>query len=221
MQADGRIVDSALWQESGGSALVTTLGKGATDYHRARGENIGFAEMAGALWTGIELARTAPTVSPGAIPVIATTAPGTSDIPPAPAAAADLQGFLATVMETVPACLATAWIDLAGRQVLQFRGPDAGEIAGTTALGEAITDLFQGANVQRIEGLFKRSRGLAEDERHYFQEIVIIADDCVGIFLRHQSRGDRSLVVVSDKTANLGMALARTRRLLESTELLV
>jgi hypothetical protein len=146
----------------------------------------------------------------------ATPEPETSDLPPETADAVELQRFLATVMETVPACLASAWIDLTGRSVLQFRGPEGDETVETAALGEAVTDLFQGSNVQRIEQLFKRFRGLAEDERRYFQEIVIISDDCVGIFLRHPSRTDRSLVVVSDRTVNLGMVLAKTRGLLES-----
>jgi hypothetical protein len=62
---------------------------------------------------------------------------------------------------------------------------------------------------------------LAEGERRDIQEIVIIADDCVGLFLRDQSRADRGLVVVSDRTVNLGMVLAKARGLLESPDRLI
>jgi hypothetical protein len=158
---------------------------------------------------------------PPAATAVVTPAPEASSVPPESGDAEELRRFLATVMETVPACLASAWIDLTEGRVLLFRGPDEDEMVATTALGEAITDLFQGSNVQRIEQLFKRVRGLADDDRRYFQEIVIVSDDCVGIFLRHQSRVDRSLVVVSDRTVNLGMVLAKTRGLLESADLLI
>jgi hypothetical protein len=144
---------------------------------------------------------------------------GASEIVPDPAEAAELQPFLARVMETVPACLAAAWIDLAGRKVLQLRWPDTDQTAEAATLGEAITELFQGGNVPRIEELFRRSRGLTDSERRYFQEIVIITEDCVGILLRVRSRVDRVLVVVSDRTVNLGMVLARARSLVEATDL--
>jgi len=235
MRADGQIIDAHLWRDSGGSALIAALEGAVINYHKARGESTGLEK---ASWTGIgsppttssppitstvsTAAQPAGAVEAPPPPMTPAPAPETSSAPPEPDAAADLQRFLARVMESVPACCAAAWVDLAGRAVLQLRGPDnTGEIPGITALGEAVTELFQGSNVQRIEGLFRRSRGLAEDERHYFQEIVIIADDCVGIFLRDQSRADRSLIVVSDRTVNLGMVLARARGLLESPDRLI
>jgi Dynamin family len=221
MRADGQIADPLLWRDSGGSALNAALERAVINYRKARGESVGVEK---ALWTGIGSARTKSTVAVAAtraeaIEATTTPAPETSSVPPESAEAAELQRFLARVMETVPACLVAAWVDLAGREVLQLRGPDTGEILRTTALGKAVTELFQGSNLQRIEGLFRRSRGLAEDERHYFQEIAIIADACVNIFLRDRSRADRGLVVVSDRTVNLGLVLARARGLLESPDL--
>jgi hypothetical protein len=178
--------------------------------------------LAPAPWKRTAVTEVTATPAPSKHPATEVTAtePEMSSVPPESDGAVELQRFLATVMETVPACLASAWIDLTGRRVLQFQGPEGDDTAGSTALGEAVTEMFQGGNVQRIEQLFKRFRGLAEDERRYFQEIVIMSDDCMGIFLRHQSRGDRSLVVVSDRTVNLGMVLAKTRGLLEKARLL-
>jgi hypothetical protein len=131
------------------------------------------------------------------------------------------QAFLARLAEAVPACLAAAWIDLAEREVLLLHGLDLSAVTDDRPLGEAITELFQGANVQMIESLFRRSRGLAEDQTHYFQEVFIITDDCLGVFLRSQSRADRALVIVSDRTANLGMVLERARRVMKSADCLI
>src|SRR5262249_8265580 len=135
----------------------------------------------------------APAV-PARAGALVALAPEPSGSPPDSVAAAELQRFLARVMDTVPACLAAAWIDLAARQVLQLRAPDTGQIIGTAILGQAITELFQSSNLQRIEKLFKDSHGLAVDERHYSQEIVIITENCFGILFRSRSRVDRALV---------------------------
>lgn len=223
MRADGQIVDPILWRDSGGKALIAALERAVINYRKARGESVGVQK---ASWIGIGSAPTKSIVSVAAtrapaINATTTPAPETSSVSPATVDTPELQHFLARVMETVPACLVAAWVDLAGREVLQLRGPDTGDIPATTALGEAVTELFRGSNVQRIEGLFRRSRGLAEGERRDIQEVVIIADDCVGLFLRDQSRADRGLVVVSDRTVNLGMVLAKARALLESPDRLV
>jgi hypothetical protein len=221
IQADGRITDTELWRDSGGSALVAALQKAVTVHHNTRGQKVRVEDVRGFLWTGIGVAQAHSNVSPAATPAATMPTTGTPDLASKLPAASELQRFLATVMKIVPGCLVAAWTDLAGRQILEFRGPGADEIVETTALGEAITDLFQGRSAQTIEQLFKRFLGLAEDERHYFNEIVIITDDCIGVFLRHRSRTDRCLVIVSDRSVNLGMVLATTRSLMETTDLLI
>jgi hypothetical protein len=227
IQADGRITDPDLWQRSGGSALIAALQGSAVNYCKARSERRGarFDEAAHALWTGIGFAQTDSTAATvptqagaGASPA---PAPETSSVQPESVEAPELQRFLARVMDTVPACLAAAWINLNRRQVLQLRWPDTDKIIETAILGKAITELFQNSNLQRIEKLFKGSQGLADDERHHSQEIVIITEDCFGILFRSRSRVDRALVIVSGRTVDLGMVLARARSLLRSTDLAV
>jgi dynamin family protein len=225
LQADGRITDPDLWQRSGGSALIAALQGAAVKYRKVRSERKGveFDEAAHALWTGTGFAPTdsAASTAPTQAGAPAAPAPETSEDPPDSAAAAEQQRFLARVMDTVPACLAAVWIDLAGRRVPQLRRPDTGEIIGTAILGKAITELFQSSNLQRIEKLFKGSSGPADDDTHSSEEIVIITDDCVGILFQNRPKVDRALMVVTDRTVDLGMVLARARRLLRSTDLLV
>jgi hypothetical protein len=229
VQAGGRIADPRLWRDSGGEALVAALEKAVTSRYAARGRSAVTSEAAETPWTGLGFQPLDfPIGTPGPeeqAPQAATAAltPGAAEGPTDVAEAAavsESEHFLTRVMESVPACLATAWIDLAGRQLLLIREPGPSETAASAVLGEAITDLFQGANVQRIEAAFRRARGQSEDERHYFREIFIMTDDCVGVFLRASSRADRALAIVTDKTVNLGMVLARARSLMASVDVL-
>jgi hypothetical protein len=232
VQAGNRIADPGLWQDSGGSALVAALEKVVTGYHAARGKRIrGAAAMP---WIGLGFEPGSVAESRPAEPAMAAAprnggapdAPSSAPEPPAEAApvpASESDRFLARVMETVPACLATTWIDLARQQLLLFREKEpnkagAADTQVSAVLGEAITDLFQGANVSKIEAAFRMARGLSEHELHYFKEIFIMTEDCVGVFLRSASRPDRVLAVVTDKTVNLGMVLSRARSLMAATD---
>jgi Dynamin family len=229
---DGQIVDPELWRTSGGSALVATLQKLAIDRLKASGETesvssgqaVNTMRVSSGPASGDPAASTAATSTSavstvGAVRTMAASQ--TRDDLSDPSARAEPETFLAKLAETVPACLAAAWIDLDGREVLVFHGYEPAVTADTGPVGDAITELFQGTNVKRIESLFRRSRGLAGDQTLGFQEVVIITDDCLGIFLRSESRTDRALVIISDKSANLGMVIARARRVLKSADLMV
>jgi hypothetical protein len=231
---DGQVVDPGLWRTSGGSALVATLQKLAINRLKASGESesVSSGQAADTLHVNSGLASSVshPTVSTAetptsavstARPVRTTVASRTAGDLSDPSARAEPEIFLAKLAETVPACLAAAWIDLDGREVLVFHGDEPAVTANTGPVGDAIAKLFQGPNVKKIEALFRRSRGLAGDQTHYFQEIFIITDDCLGVFLRSESRTDRALVIVSDKSANLGMVIARARRVMKSADLMV
>jgi hypothetical protein len=224
--ADGRVTDPMLWRDSGGEALLSALQRAAVK-HGETSNQVASAddEKEPALAPG----EIVPTDSASAVAAEADAAQvvemaaseTVSDAGMVAGTAAVPQNFLAKVMNTVPGCLSAAWIDLSGRRVLELRGFEADDDMGSEALGNAIAELFQGNQVRAIETAFKRARGAAEDENHYFREIVIVADGCVGILLRDRSRADRGLVVVTDKAVNLGMALATTRGLLGSTAGLV
>jgi len=77
-------------------------------------------------------------------------------------------------------------------------------------LAAATFDLFQGRNVVMIEDIFKARRGM-QDDRHYFQEILVHSDNLVHVFLRSARNQDIVAVVVCRKTANTGMLFAQAR----------
>jgi hypothetical protein len=233
VHADGRIVDPVLWQDSGGGALVAALEKVVAGFHDGQGKGADAGNGTETRWTGLGFGvgfhpaeDPPPRPQTDDVPLAAaadaaSAPPGESaDAQPEPVPASESERFLARVMETVPACSAAAWIDLAEHQLLLIREQVPGELALSGDVGRAITELFQGANVQKIEAAFKRARGRSEDALHYFQEIFIMTDDCVGVFLRSARRDDRALVILTDKTVHLGMVLSRARSLMASTDIL-
>ncbi len=69
-----------------------------------------------------------------------------------------------------------------------------------------------------IEKLFKRARGLKEDDHHYFQEMVINSDNLIHIFVRAKENEEHILGAVCRASANLGMALTKTRNAVSQVE---
>jgi hypothetical protein len=233
---DGQVVDAGLWRSSGGSALVATLQKLAIEHLKVRGESESDStgQAAAILQVSTGRASDDSPVSSDAIstaistPDVASTravrrtsASGTARDPSDRSTGVQPEIFLAKTAEAVPACLAVAWIDLDGREVLVFHGHEPAVTVDTGPVGDAIADLFQGPNIVRIEQLFRRSRGMPDGQSHYFREIFIITDDCLGVFIRSESRTDRALVIVTDKSANLGMVIARARRAMKSADFMV
>jgi hypothetical protein len=82
----------------------------------------------------------------------------------------------------------------------------------------ATADLFAGANVTAIEKLFKKSRGLTDDGHHYFQEMIVNSDNLIHVFLRGKRYPEYVAVFVCRKTANLGMALTKSRAAMPEIE---
>ncbi|MGA7804376.1 dynamin family protein, partial [Bradyrhizobium sp.] len=218
--ADDLIADPELWRASGGENLLAAIRHAVSNLVQLRRRDVGAArktderdEKQQAAPRGIEQELAAVAVDSGASQFRPAL---TANPPVAELGDPEAEALLSRVMTAVPLCLSAAWIDLRTRRVMHCSGLDAEDMAESPSLGAAISELFQGDNVQKIETLFRRARGRSADENHYFQEIVIVASDCLSIMLRSPSRADRALVVVTDKAASLGLVLTTTRRLLLS-----
>lgn len=119
---------------------------------------------------------------------------------------------LAKAVANVPECLAGGYVDLTTGMLLSLKTVDSHPRDVIDLVAAATADLFQGQNVAMIEALFKRARGLPEDNgHHYFQEIIINSDNLVHLFLRGKRYPDYVMVLVCRKSANLGMALTKAR----------
>jgi hypothetical protein len=129
-----------------------------------------------------------------------------------------LDAVLQRAVTSVPECVAAGFVDLASGMVLSIKTVDSHPQEVFELLAAATADLFQGPNVAAIEKVFRKSRGLPENnDQHYFQEIIVNSDNLIHVFLR----GKRQLQVVCfvcRKGANLGMVLTKSRMALPDVE---
>ena len=130
---------------------------------------------------------------------------------------ANIETELQKTISSVPDCIAAGYIDLDSGMVLGMKTVDSHPIEVLNLVAAATADLFQGPNVAAIEKMFRIARGLPEDGRHYFQEIIVNSDNLIHIFLRNKSQ-KHVLVIVCRKGANLGMVLMKIRLALPSVE---
>ena len=122
-----------------------------------------------------------------------------------------LDTALQKAVTAVPECVAAGYVDLASGMVLSIKTVDSHPQEIFELLAAATADLFQGPNVSAIEKIFRKARGLAENnDHHYFQEIIVNSDNLIHVFLRNQ-RQSQVLCFVCRKGANLGMVLTKAR----------
>ena len=123
----------------------------------------------------------------------------------------NLDNMLQKAVTSIPDCVAAGYVDLSSGMVLSIKTVDSHPTEVFELLAAATTDLFQGPNVSAIEKIFRKARGLPENnDHHYFQEIIVNSDNLIHVFIR----GKRQMQVacfVCRKSANLGMVLTKSR----------
>lgn len=119
---------------------------------------------------------------------------------------------------SVPDCVAAGLVDLSTGMLLGIKTVDSHPSEVMDILAAATADMFQGSNVQMIEGIFKKARGVENDGHHYFQEMIVNSDNLVHIFSRCKSNEEHVVGVVCRKSVNLGMALTKVRAALPAIE---
>ncbi len=111
---------------------------------------------------------------------------------------------------TIPECIAAGYVDVGTGMLLSIKSVDSHPGEVMDLLAAATGDLFQGPNVVAIEDIFKKARG-SNDQGHYFQEMVVLSDNLVHVFLRGKTYTEHVVVFVCRKSVNLGMALTKAR----------
>ena len=122
-----------------------------------------------------------------------------------------LDNAIQKAVTSVPECVAAGYVDMSTGMLLGVKTVDSHPTEVLDLVSAATADLFQGSNVQAIEKLFKKSRGLAEDDHHYFQEIIVFSDNLLHVFLRGKKYNEHAVVFVCRKSANIGMVLTKAR----------
>lgn len=129
-----------------------------------------------------------------------------------------LDNALSTFQRSVPECVAAGFVDMKTGMLLGIKTVDSHPQEVLDLVAAATGDIFQGSNVSAIEAVFKRSRGVKDDGRHYFQEIIVLSDNLLHVFQRCKRNQDMVLVTVCRISANLGMVLAKARAGLAAVE---
>lgn len=68
-----------------------------------------------------------------------------------------------------------------------------------------------------IEQIFKKARGLANNDHHYFQEIIVNSDN----FVRGKNKPAYVACFVCRRSVNLGMAITKVRAAVPDLEALI
>ncbi|ABM35691.1 MULTISPECIES: hypothetical protein [Polaromonas] len=129
-----------------------------------------------------------------------------------------LDNALQKAVTSIPECVAAGYVDLSSGMILSMKSVDSHPGEVFDLLAAATTDLFQGPNVSAIENIFRKARGLPDNnEHHYFQEIIVNSDNLIHVFLRGK-RQQQVACFVCRKGANLGMVLTKSRMAMPTIE---
>jgi hypothetical protein len=129
-----------------------------------------------------------------------------------------LDDSLQKALSLIPECLAAGYVDLTTGMLLGIETIDSHPQEVLDFLAAATSDLFQGPNVTAIEKVFKKVRGKEADAQHYFQEIIVMSENLVHVFLRSRKNSDQVAAFVCRKAVNLGMAVTKARMAMEIIE---
>lgn len=129
-----------------------------------------------------------------------------------------LDASLSKAQTEVPECVAVGFVDMSTGMLLAVRTVDSHPQEVLDLVAAATADLFQGRSVTAIEKLFRKSRGQAEDGKHYFHEIVVMSDNLLHIFQRSKKNSSHAAVFVTRASANIGMVLSKSRSMMRELE---
>lgn len=129
-----------------------------------------------------------------------------------------LDASLQKAVTSIPDCVAAGYVDLTSGMVLSIKTVDSHPTEVFELLAAATADLFQGPNVSSIEKVFRRARGVPENNNHhFFQEIIVNSDNLIHVFLRSKQQ-EQVACFVCRKGANLGMVLTKSRAAMPELE---
>ena len=122
-----------------------------------------------------------------------------------------LDRALAKMMSDVPECVAAGYVDMESGMLLGVKTSDSHPAEVLELVSAATADMFQGQNVTMIEKLFKKARGVRDDTGHYVNEFVMLSENLTHVMMRCQKNSMHAIVVVCNKSANMGMVLTKSR----------
>jgi hypothetical protein len=129
-----------------------------------------------------------------------------------------LDKALNTAQSEIPECVAAGYVDMVSGMLLGVKTVDSHPSEVLDLVAATTGDLFQGKNVIAIENIFKKSRGIANNDMHYFNEIVVFSTNLIHVFIRSKRNPNHAAVFVSKISANVGMTLVKARGSMAAVE---
>lgn len=124
------------------------------------------------------------------------------------------------VVAKTDGALAAGVVDLDSGILLGIHNAAAYTPALNELVAAATMDMFRGPNLGRVEQMVRMHKGLPENGEHYFQEVHITSAH--NFHLAKTLRGGSAvLMLVTKRTANLGMAWAQLKAAIPVIEALL
>ena len=130
----------------------------------------------------------------------------------------ELEQALQKAVSQLPECMAAGYVDLDTGMLMGIRTVDSHPNEVLDLLAAATAEMFQGQTVTTIEKMFKKSRGVEDDGKHYFHEMIVTSENLIPIFLRSKPNPQPVAGFVCRASANLGMAMQKARAAMPSLE---
>ena len=129
-----------------------------------------------------------------------------------------LDSVLEQSMLSVPECLAAGYVDMSTGLLLAVASVGNYDHSHFEFVAAKTADLFQGPSIVAIEKQWKQWRKQPMDDKHYFQEMIIVSDNMLHMFMRCKRNTDHAIVYIARKSANIGMVIAKSRATVEPLE---
>lgn len=129
-----------------------------------------------------------------------------------------LQNAMHKSMHDIPDCVAAGYVEMSTGMLLAVKTIDSHPPEVLELVAAATAELIQGSTVTAIEKLFRRTRGVKDDGKHYFQEMLVFSESLLHVFVRARSNQDHIACFVCRKSANVGMVLTKARKAMPTIE---
>ncbi len=125
------------------------------------------------------------------------------------------ESIVKSCLNDIPKAVAAGVVDMGSGMMLAIKTVESHPQTVLDVLAPATKELFEGDMVLHIEKLFKKARGVDDDER-YFQEILISSSHLWHYFGRLKSHPGVVICVVTRSDVNMGMLLVKARQVRDS-----
>ncbi len=121
-------------------------------------------------------------------------------------------------MSEVPKAVAAGLVDMGSGMMLGIKSVDSHPQSVLDILAPATKEMFEGEMVLAIEKLFKKARGVENNERS-FQEILVSSTNLWHYFGRLKTAPTVVMAVVCRGDVNLGLLVMKARQIAEEAKI--